>query len=207
MKRFLLFCVVVGLFAGQASAAMYEVTAPVARTFTQLSPITADNVLKLVIDSPGTPGSTTYSGLNGYGGDYGEGMLHEVGFAGHIMTGHVMLIGAAKTITSASGIDQIGMDLSNDNDDSYDYRAFARYSDASFSVSPVLLSLLPDTAAFISVDLDDLSLKSVVAIGFTIEINNRPSDDFHTSVVPVPGAVLLGILGLSAAGLKLRKFA
>ena len=33
------------------------------------------------------------------------------------------------------------------------------------------------------------------------------SFDAESSVVPVPGAVLLGILGLSAAGIKLRKFA
>jgi hypothetical protein len=33
------------------------------------------------------------------------------------------------------------------------------------------------------------------------------SFDLHSTVVPVPGAVLLGILGLGAAGLKLRKYA
>ena len=32
-------------------------------------------------------------------------------------------------------------------------------------------------------------------------------DNVDVSVVPVPGAVLLGILGLGVAGLKLRKFA
>lgn len=32
-------------------------------------------------------------------------------------------------------------------------------------------------------------------------------DPIALAVVPVPGAVLLGVLGLSAAGLKLRKFA
>jgi len=33
------------------------------------------------------------------------------------------------------------------------------------------------------------------------------SDDFHVSLVPVPAAVILGMLGLGAAGWKLRKFA
>ena len=32
-------------------------------------------------------------------------------------------------------------------------------------------------------------------------------DNVEVTVVPVPGAVLLGILGLSVAGIKLRKFA
>jgi hypothetical protein len=34
-----------------------------------------------------------------------------------------------------------------------------------------------------------------------------PAEVYELSVVPVPGAILLGILGLSAAGIKLRKFA
>lgn len=37
--------------------------------------------------------------------------------------------------------------------------------------------------------------------GYITEVN------FSTEAIPVPGAVLLGILGLGAAGLKLRKFA
>ena len=45
-----------------------------------------------------------------------------------------------------------------------------------------------------------------------VEINgNNPwctqIDDISVTVVPVPGAVLLGLLGLSAAGIKLRKHA
>jgi hypothetical protein len=44
-----------------------------------------------------------------------------------------------------------------------------------------------------------------------VEINHSgagvTSFDAESRVVPVPGAILLGILGLSAAGIKLRKFA
>ena len=39
----------------------------------------------------------------------------------------------------------------------------------------------------------------------THEGNGRTSFDIDSSVVPLPGAVLLGMLGLSAAGVKLRK--
>ena len=46
-------------------------------------------------------------------------------------------------------------------------------------------------------------------IGLTPGNSDYPSnpDAFHFSVVPVPAAVLLGILGLSVAGIKLRKHA
>jgi hypothetical protein len=63
-----------------------------------------------------------------------------------------------------------------------------------------VFSSIPDTD-----DIDD--------IGFYIKDDflggDYPSDPdaYHISVVPVPGAVLLGILGLGVAGIKLRKYA
>jgi hypothetical protein len=39
------------------------------------------------------------------------------------------------------------------------------------------------------------------------EANGTSSFDMDSTVVPVPGAILLGFLGLGAAGLKLRRFA
>jgi len=52
-------------------------------------------------------------------------------------------------------------------------------------------------------------------IGFYVRANFWPDDKFgpsspdtfRVSAVPVPGAVLLGILGLTAAGVRLRRFA
>ena len=54
----------------------------------------------------------------------------------------------------------------------------------------------------------DLSQANLIAqIGAMADYNNSiASADFSAEFVPVPGAVLLGILGLSAVGIKLRKF-
>ena len=62
------------------------------------------------------------------------------------------------------------------------------------------------------------NLSHVTNIGFQVagnmdehpfysELNPTNPDTYHMDVVPVPGAVLLAFLGLSAAGIKLRRFA
>jgi len=50
------------------------------------------------------------------------------------------------------------------------------------------------------------SLTEIVTITHTAAYDSTSFDAVST-VVPVPGAVLLGMLGLSVAGIKLRKFA
>ena len=48
----------------------------------------------------------------------------------------------------------------------------------------------------------------VTEFGFKLEYQGiHGSDNFRISVVPVPAAVILGILGLGIAGIKLRKYA
>ena len=53
--------------------------------------------------------------------------------------------------------------------------------------------------------LTAFSLTDIVVITHTG--SGTTSFDAESTVVPVPGAILLGILGLSAAGIKLRRFA
>lgn len=48
---------------------------------------------------------------------------------------------------------------------------------------------------------------NIAYVEFTDGGNTYTLDDFSFEPVPVPAAVLLGILGLSVAGVKLRKFA
>jgi len=62
-----------------------------------------------------------------------------------------------------------------------------------------------------SVDLDALGLTPGEVYAYDIFFAERHTVDSHLrfdmAMVPVPGAVLLGVLGLAAAGLKLRKHA
>ena len=68
----------------------------------------------------------------------------------------------------------------------------------------------------LSIDLTGVAnLDHVTNIGFNVGSNmgvtgaNWPSnpDIFHVSIVPVPAAFILGLLGLGAAGIKMRKYA
>ena len=219
MKRFLLFAIVVGLFAVQADAALWNLDNPTARKFTQLSSNSAVYELQLVIDNPGTVGSSTYLEKAGFfGADgvvatndaaYGDTMLFNVGFAGSssniVNSGDdpELWIGKALAGEFVSG-DTLRIAISNDNDDKYTYTAW--YSNGLGSINQgAPLALAPDTHGVVSV----VTAGNVTHFGFSLELDPAEStpDTFHTSVVPVPGAVLLGILGLSAAGLKLRKHA
>jgi hypothetical protein len=75
--------------------------------------------------------------------------------------------------------------------------------------------LLPGQSVTLSIDLTSVAnLNHVTNIGFQVggdltNLSGNPSDPdiYHISVVPVPAALLLGMLGLSAAGFKLRRFA
>ena len=205
MKRILLFTLIIMLFAVQANAGPFYLDAPTAQTFTQQVAINANNMLHVVIDNPGTPGSTTYldDGYAGSPADYGDPMQDDVGFLGHVTAGNTILIGKAGTDILA-GYDSLVIDIANDNDDTYTYHAWYSTDNLSTVIQGASLQLLHDTKGVVSVGLIP---SGVTNFGFDLTIDSNPSDDFHTSVVPVPGAILLGILGLSVAGLKLRKYA
>jgi len=212
MKRVLIFCVVVGLLAGQASADMYILDAPLARQFTRLSAESAINKLWLVIDNPGTPGSTAYVNETGVTPpDYGDPMHYAVGFVGILAQSDTMMIGT--TYSGDIGYDSFGAALANDNDDPWKVRLFVSNDDLQTTTTSddwVTLSgaYIPGGGgvqkAFLT--LEGIDFNTLTHLGFEVE-GQRSVDIFHVSVVPVPAAVILGILGLSVAGLKLRKYA
>lgn len=209
MKRVLLLTVVLSLFAVQANAGMYIVDAPMARSFTQLpSAGSFPNILNYVIDNPGTSGSTTYYNDLVYGATpaYGYNMQMEVGFVGSLASGVVLNIG--KHNPGISGYtdftDGVGVYLGNDNFDDYRYHMFVSYDNLVTKVVSGAVDLTPQTSTFLSIASVDFT--NLTDIGFDIEIiGANPSDVFHTSVVPVPGAFLLGMIGLGVAGRKLRR--
>ncbi len=79
--------------------------------------------------------------------------------------------------------------------------------------------IVPGQTVTLVLDFSDLGVNftnHVTNFGFQVGgnmtnpfVSPNPSnpDNFHITAVPVPGAILLGILGLSAAGIKLRRFA
>lgn len=222
MKRFLLFCMVIGLFAGQASAAMYTMDSATASQLRDVSwsDSTTLNWLKYVGYNPGTSAADEIY-TDGDTHKYGDIMYYNVGFTGHLEdTGTLdsdmwVKIGAGGNSSLLSSItgDYTGfyLPISNDNDDSYRYALYYEYSTGGEVSSPWSSTMLQDMHTILTWNTAlDFDSNTLIDIGFKIKFMPGPgqeSDDFHTSIVPVPAAVLLGILGLGVAGLKLRKYA
>ncbi len=126
--------------------------------------------------------------------------------------------------SNLTGYTDYGMAFVNDNDDIWSVNLymntgwidpgswspeFDTFSENAWTV------LAPGATTYVSMSLAGIPyLDHVTNIGFQIGAtmdnvggNPSPSDAFHVSAVPVPGAFLLGILGLGAVGIKLRKFA
>jgi hypothetical protein len=206
MKRILLLTLAVGLFAGQASAAMYELDMATAKLFTQQNAPNAANQLYLSIDADGSYGSTiNYSIDSGVYNEYGGIMRGEVGFVGNLAASQLMQIGLVGDLpgNDGSNLDSFEMLVANDdNNDPWGVRLYLNgvsYTPSSFT------TITPGNATLLSVSFTP---GTVTGFGFEVDYPALSgSDNFHLSVVPVPGAVLLGFLGLGAAGLRLRRFA
>jgi len=206
MKRIVLTVVLVGLLAGQASAGMYTLDRGTAKLFTQQNtPDVTRNQLYLVIDYPGTLGSTIDWQYNSSWNKYGPDMQLAVGFLGQLADTDVMKIGKDGPLPTPPGggsYDSFGMFVANDDDDWWSVRL---YLEGATYTQPALTNLDPGDVAFITLDG---WTGDVTEFGFEINYEGtRGSDNFHISVVPIPAALILGLLGMGAAGLKLRRFA
>ena len=179
--------------------------------------------LGLVIDSPGTSGSTVHfhDGTVFPFAVYGPSMQGKVGFVGQIFedpgdADNVgdMHIGVTGTNAGISG-SYTGYTayVANDNDDLWDVAVYVNIG-AGYVYSD-WATLGPQTATNLTVDFAETDFATGLnEIGFAVRgtfdgANDSPSnpDYFHVSLVPTPAAVIMGILGLSVAGVKLRKFA
>lgn len=164
-------------------------------------------------------------------------MQGTVGFIGQLdpdLTGDVfgwMKIGSGDEtiISDLSGYDAYQSFVANDNDDYWGAMLYITTSNgttnttyySSGNTSIVSYGDFTEIAnhayRLLTLDLSGVSnLSNVVDIGFVAGGSHIQSidsdypslgDSFHLSVVPVPAAVILGVLGLGVAGLKLRKFA
>jgi hypothetical protein len=223
MKRILLITLVIGLFAVQANAGPYYMDAATAAGMRQLSISSGDiGTLYYVGYNPGILANRTFGTYS----SYGSTMFLDVGFTGNLVDdnqsdsaiariGLINLDGWGNALSlGLSGIyDSFRLPISNDNDDVWRYQAYVTVGNTTI---PTYVSgwttLIEDTQTSLLVSFGgNLDFSTVTGIGFEIEwkpsLNDRDSDEYHTSVVPAPAAVILAILGLGAVGLKLRKYA
>ena len=230
MKKLIVLGVVVGVLltvSTVSNAEMYEMDVATAINMRMLSASDSDDYssLEYVGYNPGAGIDRVYGVMP----QYGDNMVYSVGFAGTIYAGVSGEAGEADLtigLYNASGLgisgeyDAFLLPLSNDNDDTWSYQAFVTYNLGQGEVTVTsgdFVDLVHDTGTSLVVSTLGLDYSKVVGIGYTIKwlnANNpdgrggyRTGDVFHTSVVPVPGAILLGLLGIGSAGLRLRKYA
>mgnify|MGYP001608476392 FL=1 len=204
---------VLGLFAGPASAAMYTLTEAYALTLDDVAYSDTGGLNFMPSSSP-TTDNTIYNG--------GGPMQEEVGFFGSL--DDIGGDGYAWVKLGDPGAD-LDLDLSaytdyllyvaNDDQDKWDVRLHLTAGGTEYTSAWTELAPVSDYS--LTLDLTGLSgLTDVDDIGFYIRGHligpgtaGYPSDPdaYHISVVPVPAAVILGVLGLGVAGWKLRKYA
>ena len=176
--------------------------------------------------NPGDLADRVFGAYSSFGAD----MNLEVGFTGNLVDNGggdsaIAQIGLVNLVTPPGGAptysplglsglyDSFLLPISNDDDDIWRYQAYVTVGN---TLTPTYVSswttLTPETETELLVSFSEIDFSTVTGIGFEIEwkpsINGyKGSDEYHTSVVPTPTAVLLGILGLGAVGIKLRKYA
>ncbi|MHC4597300.1 MAG: hypothetical protein ACYS19_20435 [Planctomycetota bacterium] len=225
MKRLLLFTLVIGLFAVQADAGLWELDRPTAlefKTYTDVDGNAGDSIGSLgIYDGPGSAADWgtdfgNYTDMSGMVGFVGGPMVDSGGGGDHLVTAKVH--DTAPGLTDVATYDGITAYFQNDNDDIWEVQLFYVDSTAgegertsawtSLAGDGGATYLIASASAANALDIDNIT-----DIGFRVRGDmldgGYPSsgDAFHISVVPVPGAVLLGILGLSVVGIKLRKHA
>ncbi len=145
-------------------------------------------------------------------------MIYQVGFTGIISEG-LPLDGYANAVIGLDSPDISGsydsflLPIANDNGDIWQYRAFVEINNGApvYSNSGTWMSLLPDTSMELFINFGSLTdFSTVTGIGYEIQWvsalnNSKTGDQYSTSVVPAPGALLLGLIGLGSLRLKFRK--
>jgi len=220
MKRIVLFTLLIGLFSVQADAGLWELDRTTALGFTTYTNIggAGDAIGSLnVYDGPGNrvygTGVTGYPSMSGVvgfttttfadGGDADTTTTAEISYGGNPgLTG--------------SPYDGITSYFENDNDDIWSVQLFYQIGATEYNSGAYVTLAGLGGSAWLSTGapMGGLDLSTITDIGFRIQGNmtglgGNPSnpDSFHVSLVPVPAAVLLGILGLGVVGWKLRKYA
>jgi hypothetical protein len=211
MKRILLLALAaVALLAGQASADLYQLDAATADDMRLLS--YTDNT-QLWYVGQGLSGDVLTPPTDIYGS---VTMIYQVGFTGFSSTSDGIAdatIGLPFTIDLSTYDEGFLLPIANDNHDVWQYRAYVTDgSNTAYSNGGSWTTIDAGTAQGLLVPYDFTAFTATSSLGFEIRWNsslnnNETGDQFATSVVPVPAAVILGVLGLGVVGWKLRRFA
>ncbi len=208
MKRVLLSALMACVFVGQASAEMYTLDYATAIGFHQLPADGSSGTLMAVFNDTGQVYAFAPEGFpeDMVVRQYADVMRGEVGFVGYL-SGDLswMRIGAEGNFGTGN-YTRFGAFLANDNNSTWQVRL-------------VTNAETPTDADWVSIDAGDsrwleldFAPTALTMVGFDVRLNvamaDHPSltDSFHVSVVPLQGGAVLGVLGLAAAGLRLRKF-
>ena len=193
MRKLILITILLGLIATPALA-NFTFSHSDALAFTILDPLftTGTYTGNLVVVPGGGPYGATLAGDIGY-------KLADVSTTGYIGIGN-------DTTIDLSGHSDIDLRIFNDNNQDWKYKLFA--SDGSTDVnSPNWKTIPKGSWADFTLDISTLTPggAGTDVAGFLIASTIDQSDTMHTSIIPAPGAILLGGIGICLVGWLRRR--
>lgn len=220
-KLAVLSLIVLIISAVPASADMWKLDKDTALTFTSSSILqgSVSNALS-VYDGPVTrvfgTGPDEYGPMQMQVGYYG-GLAGDIGYPAYGGTAIMEIFNGQIALTDDVDYDGMLVHIANDNQSKWSFQVFYVDPTDGGERTSIWKELNPATSTILVASasaLGGLDLGDITTIGLRVKGENMGgadtsypsySDDFHVSVVPVPAAMLLGLLGLGTAGLRLRR--
>lgn len=212
-KLAILSLIILVISALPASADMYEMDRDTAALLTVQSHSDAEgtHTTYYVGYNPGAPGDLILGS-----GHYAAEMNYAVGFYGNLQTDYQEDIasvywGLGPNHGLTGEYEGFILPISNDNQQVWEFMAYVVTDAGTFRSNPVVSLTGQQTTTTLALN-QAFDFADVLDIGFIVQFNKattgegtNSSDDYHVSVVPVPAAMLLGLLGLGTAGMRLRR--